>query len=339
VVDVGGINIMIAVLRVKAGRLEVLDSVRYGSRSLGRFEEALQDSIDRFAARKLQPTRIAISAAGPVTGGVCSLTNLPWDIDSRTVRDTTGITPILINDFSAISYGIPLLSPDNPSQILAVPHTDGGTPVPEPGLTVVIGAGTGLGVGFLETRDGAVRVWPSEGGHLDFAPYDDETEELARYIRAGTGRHPDWEQVCAGPAIPRLFDFLLQTRRYDETDDTRRISETPTAERPRIIAESIHRCPVAQRTMELFVTLYGRIAGNIALQFLPPGGIYIAGGIAAKNLELFTTDTRFIQAFETTYLENLADRLRKTPVHIVRDYSISLYGAAYAVLLRERRTG
>jgi len=91
--------------------------------------------------------------------------------------------------------------------------------------------------------------------------------------------------------------------------------------------------------MDMFVRLYARVACDAAAVFLPTGGVYLAGGVAAKNLSRFTEGDRFMRTFGMAYREHVRDIAARTPVFVVKDYAISIYGAANAALHMARREG
>jgi glucokinase len=101
---------------------------------------------------------------------VCRLTNVDWDIDGNALSQSLGIPAVVINDFTGISYGIPLLDVRNPERILTLPQPDGSVPPQRGSRKAVVGAGTGLGVGHVSFEHGRYVAFPSEGGHSDFAP-------------------------------------------------------------------------------------------------------------------------------------------------------------------------
>ena len=121
----------------------------------------------------MKPELCCISGAGPVIDGRIFLTNAPWAIDAKAIESAYSMPTILINDFTAVSYGVILLDPTNPEQITRLPHGDGSLPSPQPGVRVVVGAGTGLGVGYIVKVRNKIEAFPSEGGHVTLPVYDD----------------------------------------------------------------------------------------------------------------------------------------------------------------------
>jgi glucokinase len=82
-------------------------------------------------------------------------------------------------------------------------------------------------------------------------------------------------------------------------------------------------CALALRR---FVMLYGAEAGNLALKSLAKGGVYLAGGIAAKILPLMTDGT-FLQHFVRK--GRFTALLQQIPIYVVQNPEIGLLGAAH----------
>ena len=177
----------------------------------------------------------------------------------------------------------------------------------------ILGAGTGLGEANLVHDGSKWNVVPSEGGHADFAPQDEEQARLFLALHAEYG-HVSWERLLSGMGLLNIHNFLSgQKRPYDET-------------LPMEIAKSFAAGdPIAARTFAIFVDIYGAEAGNMALRLLARGGVYLAGGVAAKNIDRFT-DGRFMQAFlRKGRFQNI---LAAIPVNLITNPKVGLLGAA-----------
>lgn len=277
------------------------------------------------------PNEICISGAGPIRDNTCTLSNVPWTIDGDAISAQFRIPTRVINDFSAISYGIPLLDVGDREQITPLrseqlpPRTGdlSGT------VIAVVGAGTGLGFGYLIEHGGRYIAFPSEGGHATFAPYDELSTELYEYITDRDRSVPGAELFVSGQGITGMYRFFRDTGRIDSTSPLSRMNDgsDPAA----VISQAADEGdPIAEEIMKFFVRNYARVASNAALHFLPNQGLYLAGGIVTKNERWFLEDNRFISWFEKNYREHIAGLLENIPVYIVKDYAISLYGAAHA---------
>jgi glucokinase len=331
--DVGGTNANLALVGRKGERYEIAYKASYRSQKVPSILEPLARFRDEFLAVSggLKPSRCCVSGAGPVKDGYCGMSNVPWGISRAEVEDFLGVPTVLINDFKAVSYGICLLDVHDPGQIAPVPHTDGRVPEALDSPKAVVGAGTGLGVGYIVKAGGRYVACDSEGGHSDFAAVDEETEAFGRFLRRREGIHFGAELAVSGQGIANLFDFLVAEGGYAPSGTTRAILNLSQEEKPAAVAAA-ESDPLCARAMELFVRLYARFAANAATFFYPKGGLYLAGGIIAKNEERFLRNDSFMKVFEVNYKSQIHELLASIPVYIVKDYSISLYGAAYAAV-------
>ncbi len=276
------------------------------------------------------PTQACFAIAGPVVDNTSHLTNLTWNLDGDRLAQALDLQAVeLINDFEAIGYGVLGLESDD-IHVLQAGITDATAPV------AIIGAGTGLGQGFAIPAGNRFQVFPSEGGHADFAPRSELDFQLLRYL---LDKHQitrvSVERVVSGQGIIAIYQFLRDRGMAAESPE---LSELVTTwEREAGLAKSVDPAAaisqaalkgedsLAVQTMNLFVGAYGAEAGNLALKLLPYGGLYVAGGIAAKNLPLLTQDT-FLDAF--SHKGRLSKLLEDIPVRIVLNPRVGLIGAA-----------
>jgi glucokinase len=340
-VDVGGTNISCAIVDFRSGRLTKSFERRYGTRSepsllvpLGRFIE------EASTAKAPRPRLLCVSGAGPVVGRRIRLTNAAWGIDAAELENRFGLRTFVINDFSAIAWGVLLLDPDDSTELVPLASPGGGVVAPDgDGPLVVLGAGTGLGFGFVMRDDGMIRVYPSEGGHISLPVYDDETRALSRWLEDAYGFAAGVEAGVSGQGIGHIFAFLAARESYPSAA-VRHILEASEQDRPAMVSKAASEGePLCLHAMDIFVRLYARFASDAAAMFLPSGGVYLAGGIAAKNIQFFVDADRFMESFGKGYREHIRDIAARTPVYIVKDYDISIYGAANAALNLSLRDG
>jgi glucokinase len=332
--DIGGTNVNLALVGKNGEKFSIIHKRNYGSQKVTTILDPLKDFLAETGRSHgaLKPTLCCISGAGPVKNGYCSMSNVPWGIDRAEVESFLGLPTVLINDFTAISYGICQLDIDDAAQITKVPHSDGSIPSPLESPKAVVGAGTGLGVGYLVKGGGKWIACASEGGHSDFASVDAESDAFNAWLRRREGIHVGSELAVSGQGIANIFDFLADSGTFGPTKEVARIAALADEEKPAAVAAASHGDPLCDHAMDLFVKLYARFAANATTYFYPKGGIYLAGGIVTKNEARFLKNGLFIRTYEENYKEQIVDLLRGTPVYIVKDYSISLYGAAYAAI-------
>lgn len=329
VADVGGTNLNLALLAPEAARYRLLRKARFSTQE----EQSLLGPIQRFLAADpgLRPSRACFSGAGPVLDRRIHLTNAPWDIDGPALERELGIPVHLVNDFIALSCGVLQLDLADSSQVTPLPHGDGSLPAADPqGLALVVGAGTGLGVGFVVRTSQGARAFPSEGGHIGLPIFDEDTLALWRHMQTGLAGPPGAEMAVSGRGIGHIFRFLLVSRRVPWSPEAAAILALPDAEQPAAISALAAADSACGRAMAMFVDLYARVCAELCTVLLPSGGLFLAGGIAAKNAEHFLADGRFMARFERNYRSHLNLLTRATPIYLVHDYDLSLYGAAQA---------
>jgi len=329
VADVGGTNLNLALMLPEGSRFRLARKARFSTQD----EPSLLGPIRRFLAEDptLRPGRACLAGAGPVLDRRIHLTNAPWDMDAPALERDLGIPVQLVNDFIALSWGVTTLDLSDPSQVIALPHGDGRLPEADPaGLALVVGAGTGLGVGFVVRTPQGPRAFPSEGGHIGLPVFSEDSLALWRHLAAGLPGPPGAEMAVSGPGLALIFRFMLDTQRAPWTAEATTLLGLPMAEQPAAISRLAGTDPACAQAMDLFVDLYARVCAELCAVFLPTGGLYLAGGIAAKNAPRLLDGGRFMARFERNYRTHLDQLTRATPVYVVQDYDISLYGAAQA---------
>ncbi|MES2561650.1 MAG: glucokinase [Pseudomonadota bacterium] len=318
--DVGGTHSKLALGFSEAGSGIVVRKV-YASDEHAAFETVLQRFLDEpeVKVHAADVRAACIAVAGPVEHGRSRLTNLPWCVDEGDLARDFSIPRVsVINDFAAAGLGIAELQAADLLTLQAgvvVPHA----------ARVIIGAGTGLGVAWLTWNEGCYRVHPSEGGHADFAPIDDTQDRLLQHLRRELG-HVSVERVLSGNGLTRIFAFLRQEPgaaaptqdlldAMASGDDAGAISKLALEKRDAL----------AERALDVFASIYGAFAGNMALTALAHGGVYIAGGIAPK-IAAKMQDGAFMRAF--TAKGRLRSVLETLAVHVVMNPHVGLLGAA-----------
>ncbi len=349
--DIGGTNTSLALVEHRGNGFQILRSRRFSTQAvpslIGPITLFLRELKDSDSLPS--PETCCISAAGPVREGRIQLTNASWAIDSREIESIFKIKTRLINDFTAISYAVVLLDEHNPEQITRLPHTDGSLPDAGRGIALVIGVGTGMGMGFVDKRDdGSYLAYPSEGGHSELPCHDALSYDLHAWVSARTGYEAGAELFLSGQGISNIFSFVCSRDFRPESalpygykalnfspglsPAAERVLSLPEHERPASIASlrnQDERCALA---MEVFADLYARKVSSLCAVFLPKGGVYLAGGISSKNEAYLLENDRFMKAFERNYAPHIRSSLSGLSLMIVRDYAVSLVGAANAAV-------
>jgi glucokinase len=314
--DIGGTKSRLAIFTegegIRAPRKEdVLDSGRFSG-----IDALIREFLKRSG---LSVDRVCLAVAGPVIDGRAAVTNLPWIADAEAIRRTFGFRSVrLLNDVAATARAVPLLEP------MELHTLNPGDPAAG-GDIAVIAPGTGLGEAFL-TWDGVrYREHASEGGHADFAPGNPLEMDLLRGLWKGAD-HVSYETVCSGPGIGRLYRFLRERAAVKEPPWlAERLAEAADPAPVIVEAALTEKDDLCIRTVQLFVSILGAEAGNLALKTLAAGGVYLGGGIAPRIIP-FIEEGSFLEAFRRK--GRMADLLFRMPVHVIIEPRAALIGAA-----------
>jgi glucokinase len=299
--DIGGTNARLAL--AEPGTTEPIEERYFPCAVYSAFEPILAEYL---AAMGTRISAGCLAVAGPVSndGRKAKLTNLPWTLDADLLASDFETGPLtLVNDFAGAALGVTVAPAES---VVPLQH---GTPLSN-APRLVVGAGTGLGMAILMPQGTAWRVLPSEGGHVGFSPLDDDQERVWRALLAEHGRVTA-ERVISGPGLTAIHRILA-----GEELDAAEISR-------RAIIDGEN---VASRSVSVFLAAYGAFAGDMAMATMARGGIFLAGGIAAKLLPLMA-ESPFLKAFNAK--AEHAELVRHMPVSVVTDPSLGLRGAAY----------
>lgn len=314
--DVGGTKCNLALFAEKNGKLEIVFRERFASKEFARFDlilgEFARRAVPYLGHEKVRAAGFGV--AGPVINNRIHATNLPWILDAETLGREIGVkSVVLVNDLGATGHSLEHLAPED-FCVLNV-----GQPVPG-ASRALLAAGTGLGEGILFWDGNRYKVVPSEGGHSDYAPRTDKQIELLKFMRL---RYPQvsWEVILSGRGFRTLHEFIAPSVKHPIFEDT----EADPA--PFITKSGLDRsCPVCVETLDLWTSIYGAEAGNLALKALALGGIYVAGGIAVRILPKMKDGT-FFNSFKDKW--HFSNMLAGVPVSVVLNESAPLIGAAY----------
>jgi glucokinase len=321
--DVGGTNTRLAFFTMQGEVLHYVVEETFPSRDYAN----LVTLVNRFvSSHHLRPERACFGVAGPVQNGRSEATNLPWIVDARRLAAALHLDHVgLINDLEAAAYGLATLTPED----YVILNEGNATAT---GNMAVIAAGTGLGEAGLYWDGRRHHPFATEGGHATFAPNTPLQIELHGHLLREFD-HVSWERVVSGPGLHNLYRFLRDTGRGEEPAWLRQEMHQgdPSAAISR--AALAEKSPLCMQALDLFVTLYGAEAGNLALKIMATGGVFIGGGIAPKILQKLI-DGPFMAAF--TAKGRLQDLLQEIPVRVILNDKIGLQGAARLAALQDR---
>jgi glucokinase len=268
----------------------------------------------------VHPTIASFGIAGPVRNGRVETSNLPWIVESsRLARELQLDTVDLINDLEAQAWGIQCLGPSDTVALNQIGHHP-------PGNQAVVAAGTGLGEAGLIWDGNREHIFACEGGHCDFAPRNELEIDLLRYLLARFG-HVSYERIVSGPGLVNVYLFLKDTHRGNEQEPQWLRDEIATGEPAAAISQAAvsAKSPLAEQALDLWISIYGAEAGNMALKVLASGGVFLAGGIAPKILPKLAGPL-FMQAFLSK--GRMQPLLEAIPVRVITNEKTGLLGAA-----------
>lgn len=321
--DIGGTKTVLAIFSSDTGPHQPLAMETFPSGQYDRLEAV----VSAFLSRPNLPgpiDRACFGVAGPVISGKARITNLPWVMDEADVQRAFGWAwTRLLNDLESIAYALPVLEPADLHTISA------GRPVAH-GSLAVIAPGTGLGEAFLTWNGCSYQAHPSEGGHTSFAPINTQQIGLLRFLLDEAGHdHVSFERVCSGRlGIPNIYAYLRSSGFAPEPDWLAvRLAETddPT---PVIVGAALdpsRPCPLCSAALDMFVSILGAEAGNLALKVLATGGVYLGGGIPPRILPALR-QPGFLESFQNK--GRLSSPLADMPVHVILNSRAALFGAA-----------
>jgi glucokinase len=314
--DIGGTNTRLALFEQQGQSLVSVVEETFPSRA----HANLETIVSTFRATHPQPIMQAcFGVAGPVKQGRCEATNLPWIVDAQVLARELDLTTVgLINDLEANALGITLLKPTDLVTLNPGDETAGGN-------AALISAGTGLGEAGMYWDGQDYRAIASEGGHSDFAPKNELEMDLLRYLLTQFER-VSWERVLSGPGLYHLYTFFRDTGRATEPDWL--AAELQHQDPPSVITRTAlaGTSVLCELALDLFISLYGAEAGNLALNMKATGGLFVGGGIAPKLIEKLKGSTTFMEAF--TAKGRLRSLLEAIPVQVILNDKTALMGAA-----------
>lgn len=319
--DIGGTHCRLALFQGKAEALEIVHEARYKSREFADFTAALERFLDESKPGSL--THAGFGIAGPVKDGRCAVTHLPWVVDVRDLKKTLQLDKVaLINDFAAQAASVPYLA-ENDVVVLQA-----GEPDPA-GNVGILGAGTGLGQAVLAPVEGGGRfvIVESEGGHVDFPAQTPLEAELVQFLKKQYHR-VCIEHVLSGAGLESLYAFFLA--RHPKSPPGWLKAELQHGDPPEVISrvgmeQGFLPC---EQALDQFVTSYGAVAGNLALQVVARGGIFLGGGIAPRILPWLQSGP-FLAAFRDK--EKFESWMRAIPVKVIMNDRCALWGAAHYI--------
>lgn len=309
VADVGGTKINLSIAAFDK-TLKLHNTKKYPTQECQSFPELIRQYLKSIS---LRPKRGCFAVAGPVEEDHVKMTNSSLVIDKKMILEENLLEEVLlINDFDALGFAVNVVEENEL-------HTLNQGRARKEKAIAIVGAGTGLGksIAIFDSAKKIYRPIPSEGGHADLPTASMQEREIISHMNLSVPA--SYEDLLSGRGLEGIYDFF-QTKHYKDAGRKKAAKE---------ITENISHCPCCRKAFACFVTFYARCAKNFALDTLAEGGVYIAGGIAAKTSAHF--EGIFMEEFARHSLESYRSILEKIPVKIMTDPHISLKGAAVAL--------
>jgi glucokinase len=324
--DVGGTKTSLGLFLKRGGSLKCVREDTFRSRDY----PSMVAMIEEFLCQGREKVdRLAVGVAGPVVNGRSQIVNLRWPVDERDLAKKLALKRAhVLNDLEATAWGIPELGA---RQLVSLtPGLRKGS-----GNAALIAAGTGLGMAMLVRSGDGFLPQPSEGGHQDFCPRNDLEMGLLRYMLKRYDR-VSVERIVAGPGFTEIYRYLIKSGNTRESKLMQdRLARADDANEVISRAGVNSEDAIAEQTVELLVSLYGAVAGNLALVAKATGGLFVGGGIAPRILAKLRTG-EFVRAFRDK--GRLSPLMDKIPIKVILEPRTALLGAAAFAAKPSRRS-
>lgn len=313
--DVGGTKTRLGLFSISKDHYRLVFETSFPSKNHRKLEVIVKD----FLKGQKKIGAACLGVAGPVINGIAKATNLPWVITTKSLQRELCLEKVaLINDLVANAYGISVLN-GNDFEILNAGKI-------QKGNAALLSAGTGLGEAIL-FWDGKRHIpSPSEGGHIDFGARNALEIELLQHLIDRFGR-VSYERILSGQGLFHIYQFLRDSRRFDREPEwlSKKIQHEDPAS---VISEAakLKKNRLCMKALDIFTSIYGAAAGNLALQVMAVGGVYIGGGIAPKIIWKLKEGT-FMKAFKNK--GRLSEVVANIPVKVILNDRAALLGAAF----------
>jgi len=336
--DIDGTKTYLALYDWKEGRVEPTRKEKFYNADFESFEEILsefleppedQSDLDETADESdpYSPTKTdagdkesieaaCFGVAGSIIDNRFRATNIPWELDGQKLAQHFDIPKVqLFNDVEAIAYGVLRLEPEETELLNGQPQ--------ESGTKILVAPGTGLGEAIMYWDGNHFHSMPTEGGHTSFAPTSDIEIDLLRYIRTSF-LHVSLERVLSEEGLHTIYQFLRDTKKNEPTWFAELL---PTGDPSTLIIEAAlkGKPEICVQTLDLFLSILGAEAANLALKTLARGGVYLGGRIVPHIIQALKGE-RFIQSFIAKGRHKRL--LSSIPIHAILNDQAGLLGAA-----------
>ncbi len=310
--DMGGTKTLLALFGFEGGQLTKLHHQRFISKEWTSLNPMLEAFLNNRPSDLLAPKHGCLAVAGPVRNGRAQITNLPWQLKEKQLATDASLSQLeLVNDFGVLIYGLPHFQ--EKQQVVL---QDG---IQDEGPLAILGAGTGLGMARgIHSSNGLIAL-TSEGGHREFAPRTEEEWELACWLKDTLNlKRLSIERVVSGTGLGHIAHWLLQKPEAEQhplLPISKRWKKDNCCDLPAQASLAAEEGdPLMMKARQIWLSAYGSAAGDLALQELCTGGLWIGGGTASKQLTGLQSATFLNAMRQKGRFNNLISELRVTAV-------------------------
>lgn len=313
IADIGGTNTRLASVADR----KIVESKTYPTKGDAQLVDMLSDFI---TSQDGKPNAAVLAAGGPVKADYFQLTNADKDLHKSDVQELCASENVrFINDFEAAAWSLATV------ETRATNALQGPDEVPI-GHRMILGPGTGLGVGFLAHQNGNFMAVPGEGGHIGISPMSADDipvfeafNEIWPETRHGqTAFVYEAEAMLSGTGLPYLYQAVAKSMG---------LAADLLAPKEILAAAQEGKDEASGRTLEIFRRQLGKVAGDLAFACHTKGGVFLTGGVLLKNPWILNKD--FIDSFNAG--GRFTETRRNIPIYLYKNDRFGLSGAANAL--------
>jgi len=329
--DLGGTKVLLGIYKkdINEDSPKLIFKKKYLSSGWESFELILEDFLKNECKNIAHPSSACFAVAGPISNNDAKIINLSWNISGNALKNKFNFKSCeLINDFAVQIYGIPFLKKNQYSTLQNGSHTEGANN----DLHAIVGAGTGLGIARGIISGKQVKVLASEGGHVEYSPKSKLEWDLKIWLKNHLKvKRISCERIISGTGLSRIAEWRLSkpdAQNHPLQQYLKKIKNFDAARKE--FPEKI--CKLSKEGDQLMIEVekiwlgtYASLLGDVALQELCFGGLWISGGTASKHLKNFKSDLFMKQFFDKGRLKDI---LKTIPMKVILDEEFGLFSAA-----------
>ncbi len=329
--DLGGTKVLLGIFKkdINSDSPNLIFKKKYISSEWDSIDLILEDFLKNQCKKITHPFSACFAVAGPISNNNAKIINLSWNISGDGLKKKFKFKNCeLVNDFAVQIYGIPFLKKSQYSIV----QNGGHSASTNKDLHAIVGAGTGLGIarGIISGRE--VEVLASEGGHVEYSPKSEQEWELKNWLKNYLKvERISCERIVSGTGLSRIAEWRLSksdaiNHPLQKYFKELKISDTLRKELPEKICNLSNEGDTLMLEVErMWLDAYASLLGDIALQELCFGGLWISGGTAPKHFINFKSSL-FMKQFSDK--GRLKDILKNIPVNVILDEEFGLFSAA-----------